>query len=67
VAVLLMDTQGSFDQETTFENHAVIFAVSALLSSVLIFNVQRDLGEDTLQFLQYFTNYAGSVERKLYI
>jgi atlastin len=57
MVILLLDTQGSFDSETTFLQNAAIFAISTLLSSVLIFNVMNDVA-DTLQFLQYFIGYA---------
>ncbi|OXA55906.1 atlastin [Folsomia candida] len=58
IAVLLMDTQGSFDDQTTMQQNAIIFAISTLLSSVLIFNIKNDVGEDVLQFFQFFSSFA---------
>ncbi|OXA40209.1 atlastin [Folsomia candida] len=58
VAIILMDTQGSFDDKTTLQQNAIIFAISTLLSSVLIFNIMRDVGEDVLQFFQFFSSFA---------
>lgn len=58
VALLLMDTQGQFDDVSTMSENATIFAISTLLSSVLIFNIMRDFGEDILQFLQFFSGFA---------
>jgi atlastin len=58
VAILLMDTQGSFDEKTTTHENAIIFAFSALLSSVLIWNQLNDLAEDVLQFFQCFVGFA---------
>jgi len=58
IAILLMDTQGTFDEHTTLTQNATVFAISSLLSSVLIFNVMKTVGEDTLQFFDLFSNYA---------
>jgi atlastin len=57
-AILLMDTQGSFDMETSLQHNTVIFALSALLSSVMIMNVETSISEDMLQFFQFFTGFA---------
>jgi len=53
-----MDTQGSFDDRTNLQSNAVIFTLSALLSSVMIMNVRSDIEEDVLQFFQYFCGFA---------
>lgn len=58
MAILLMDTQGNFDSETTLTQNATVFAISSLLSSILIFNVMKTIGEDMLQFFQLFASYA---------
>ncbi len=47
VVLLLMDTQGSFDSETTMRGNAIVFALSTLLSSLIIFNVKERVSEDT--------------------
>jgi len=41
LAVLLMDTQGMFDNETTVSLTAQIFGISTLVSSYQIYNVQN--------------------------
>lgn len=67
VGVILIDTQGSFDQEATMKDNAIVFALSTLISSVLIFNTKangRDIGEDKLQFLQFFAGYARLTDEK---
>jgi len=56
--VILMDTQGAFDDQTSTHENAVIFALSLLLSSVLIWNQQKDIGDDILQFFQMFLGFA---------
>ncbi|XP_063824527.1 atlastin-like isoform X2 [Ostrinia nubilalis] len=58
VAVVLMDTQGTFDNESTMRESTTIFALSTLLSSVQIYNIKSNLGGDDLQHLQLFTEYA---------
>lgn len=58
VAVLLVDTQGMFDNETTMSLTASIFGLSTLLSSYQIYNVDKMIGEDALQQLSLFTEYA---------
>ncbi|XP_075976680.1 atlastin-3-like [Anticarsia gemmatalis] len=58
VAVLLMDTQGTFDTESDMGDNSAIFALSTLLSSVQIYNLRANIGEDDLQHLQLFTEYG---------
>ncbi len=69
VAVLLMDTQGMFDNETSMNLTACIFGLSTLLSSYQIYNVQNRIQEDNLQHLALFSEYgrialAGDVDTK---
>lgn len=58
VAILLMDTQGTFDTESDMGDNSTIFALSTLLSSVQIYNLRANIGEDDLQHLQLFTEYG---------
>ncbi|TFJ86059.1 hypothetical protein NSK_002879 [Nannochloropsis salina CCMP1776] len=58
VAVLLMDTQGMFDNETSMNLTACIFGLSTLLSSYQIYNVQNRIQEDNLQHLALFSEYG---------
>ena len=58
VAVLLLDVQGLFDDQTSTRNDALLFAFSTLLSSVNMFNVKSTLGGDTFQFWQTFLECA---------
>ncbi|CAJ0570230.1 unnamed protein product, partial [Mesorhabditis spiculigera] len=58
VVVLLMDTQGTFDTHSTMRDCTFIFALSALISSVLIFNLREPIGENDLGNLQYFTAFG---------
>nr|XP_036218721.1 atlastin isoform X2 [Bactrocera oleae] len=58
VAIILMDTQGTFDCDSTMKDCANIFALSTMISSVQIFNIQFNIQKDDLQHLQLFTEYA---------
>ncbi|XP_036404385.1 atlastin-3 isoform X2 [Megalops cyprinoides] len=58
VAVLLMDTQGAFDTQSTVKDCATIFALSTMTSSIQIYNLSQNIQEDDLQQLQLFTEYG---------
>lgn len=58
VAIVLMDTQGLFDNESTMKDCISIFAISMLLSSIQCYNLMRNVEECNLQHLQLFTQYA---------
>ncbi|XP_037581156.1 atlastin-1-like isoform X4 [Dermacentor silvarum] len=58
LAVLLMDTQGTFDCISSNEIHRSIFALSAMISSVLIYNLSQNIHENDLQHLQDFIEYG---------
>ncbi|XP_053687570.1 atlastin [Sabethes cyaneus] len=58
LAILLMDTQGAFDSQSTVRDCATVFALSTMLSSVQIYNLSQNIQEDDLQHLQLFTEYG---------
>lgn len=58
VAVLLMDTQGTFDCESTMKESTVIFSLSLMASSVQIYNIMSNIKETDLQHLQFFAEYG---------
>ncbi|KAH8275761.1 hypothetical protein KR026_005146, partial [Drosophila bipectinata] len=58
IAILLMDTQGAFDSQSTVRDCATVFALSTMLSSVQIYNLSQNIQEDDLQHLQLFTEYG---------
>jgi len=51
IAVLLMDTQGTFDNETIMADWSTMFAMSTLISSVQVYNLSQRIREDDLQNL----------------
>lgn len=53
-----MDTQGSFDSDSNVRDCSTVFALSAMLSSVLCYNVMRNISEDNLQYLHLFVEYG---------
>lgn len=58
VAIILLDTQGTFDSHSTVKDCATVFALSTMLSSVQIYNLSQNIQEDDLQHLQLFTEYG---------
>ncbi|KAG5673427.1 hypothetical protein PVAND_003475 [Polypedilum vanderplanki] len=58
VAIMLLDTQGTFDSQSTVKDCATVFALSTMLSSVQIYNLSQNIQEDDLQHLQLFTEYG---------
>lgn len=63
MAVLLMDTQGAFDSESTNDLTANIFALSILTCSVQIYNVSENLQENDLQHLQFVAEYGKTIQK----
>ncbi|KAF6217026.1 hypothetical protein GE061_001379 [Apolygus lucorum] len=58
VAIILLDTQGTFDSESTVRDCATVFALSTMISSIQIYNLSQNIQEDDLQHLQLFTEYG---------
>jgi atlastin len=51
-AIVLIDTQGLFDHDTSPAINAKIFSLSTLISSHQIFNLANLVQEDHLEYLQ---------------
>ncbi|XP_055966477.1 atlastin-2 isoform X1 [Sorex fumeus] len=66
VAVLLMDTQGAFDSQSTIKDCATVFALSTMTSSVQVYNLSQNIQEDDLQHLQLFTEYGRLAMEQIY-
>lgn len=58
IAIILLDTQGVFDNSTTTKECVGIFSLSTLLSSVQVYNIMQQIREDDLQHLELFTQYG---------
>ncbi|CAK8691435.1 unnamed protein product [Clavelina lepadiformis] len=57
LALILMDTQGSFDPNSS-ESDSAIFAFSTLLSSFQMYNLKERIKMNELESLAIFTRYA---------
>lgn len=58
VAIILLDTQGIFDDQSSVRDCTTIFALSMMLSSVQCYNLMQNIREDDLQHLELFTEYS---------
>ena len=58
IAVFLMDTQGWHDDRTTEKENQLIFGLNCVLSSVMIYNVHRNIGEDDFSYIKNYTSKA---------
>ncbi|XP_051531575.1 atlastin-2-like isoform X2 [Myxocyprinus asiaticus] len=67
VAVLLLDTQGAFDSQSTIKDCATLFALSTMTSSVQVYNLSQNVQEDDLQHLQLFTEYGRLAMEDIYL
>uniref|UniRef100_A0A4W4E9T3 GB1/RHD3-type G domain-containing protein n=1 Tax=Electrophorus electricus TaxID=8005 RepID=A0A4W4E9T3_ELEEL len=66
VAVLLIDTQGAFDSQSTIKDCATVFALSTMISSIQVYNLSQNIQEDDLQHLQLFTEYGRLAIEEVY-
>jgi len=58
IAIIVMDTQGLFDNDTSPLDNSRIFALSTLISSIQVLNLTGVIQEDQLQYLQFATEFA---------
>ncbi|VDD97691.1 unnamed protein product [Enterobius vermicularis] len=58
IAVLLIDTEGFFDAQSTSADCARIFGLSNLISSIQIYNLSRGLQLDFLKQVEIFGEYG---------
>eukprot|EP00047_Mylnosiga_fluctuans_P002064 m.223023 g.223023 ORF g.223023 m.223023 type:complete len:520 (+) comp10863_c0_seq1:1754-3313(+) len=63
-AVLLMDTQGTFDNQSTMTENIRVFSLGALLGSLLINNVSQQISEDKLQQLELFVKFGQLIRER---
>ncbi len=52
VGVLLIDTQGIFDNSSTTDQNSKIFTLTTLMSSIQIFNLRYQIDENLLESLE---------------
>lgn len=54
VAVLLMDTQGTFDSQSTLRDSATVFALSTMISSMQVRLLSNDRPRPQLAYVDEF-------------
>lgn len=64
VAVLLVDTQGVFDNDSTMADCTAIFALSILISSVQMYNLMRQIQENDLHHFEFFIEFCKLVSEE---
>lgn len=57
-AIILLDTQGIFDNQSSVKDCTTIFALSMMLASVQCYNLMQNIQEDDLEHLLLFTEYG---------
>ena len=55
-----MDTEGTFDNETTMADWSAVFAMSTLISSVQVYNLSQMIHENELQNLHVRQSHKSS-------
>ena len=58
LAIIVLDTQGLFDNDTSAQDNSRIFAIGTLISSIQVLNISMQIQEDQLQYLQFATDFA---------
>uniref|UniRef100_A0A914QHB3 GB1/RHD3-type G domain-containing protein n=1 Tax=Panagrolaimus davidi TaxID=227884 RepID=A0A914QHB3_9BILA len=61
IAVSLIDSQGTFDRGTGYEDCSTIFAMTSMFSSIMCFNVFNDLQEDKLNDFTAFIQHGNKI------
>ena len=58
VAVLLMETNGTIEEQLATKEDLMLFALNSVLSSTVMYSIPNNLSDNTLEFLQLFSKYA---------
>ena len=60
LAVLLIDSQGLYDQQTSANDNVRLFTMVSMMSSTLMVNTPQQINSKQLSELRYFLNYAAT-------
>lgn len=63
-AIILMDSQGTFDAATTSKINSFVFGFSISVSSVMIYNVNQRISENDLDYLVTFAECFKEIHNK---
>ena len=66
-AIFFLDTPGLFDTRTDQKSTIVIFGIIALISSQIIYNIDKRIQENHLENIALFSEYASLADNKKYI
>lgn len=58
LAILVMDSQGLYDKETSQDDNVKLFTLVSMLSSAIIMNTPGQINSEQLSQLHYFLKYA---------
>lgn len=58
IAIILMDTQGHFDYQSSSIDDSKIFALGTLISSIQVLNLTDDIQQNHLRYLNFATEVA---------
>lgn len=58
IGIVVIDTQGLFNSDSSQADNSKIFALGTLISSIQVFNLSGVVQEDQLQYLQFAAEYA---------
>ena len=60
IAIIVMDSQGLYDQETSANDNVKLFTMVSMMSSTLMMNTPQQINFKQLSELRYFLNYAST-------
>lgn len=67
IAIILLDTQGIFDDKSSIGDCTKIFALSMLMASIQCYNIMQNIKEDDLQHLELFTEYGRLAQEQSHV
>lgn len=67
IGIVVIDTQGLFNSDSSQADNSKIFALGTLISSIQVFNLSGVVQEDQLQYLQFAAEYAKFALSKDYV
>ena len=63
IAILVMDSQGLYDPETSMDDNIRLFTMVTTMSSSVMINIPQNLNYNQLRDMQFFVKYASSGQK----